>query len=89
MGKRRCKACERKKLALAEERLMNSWLCLFSSDVFCPYSRIPEEKRMDSKCDGCKYYEMFEREMEEEEIEDATFVEGVERDPDGYLRGDI
>lgn len=44
---------------------------------------------MDSKCDGCKYYEMFEREMEEEEIEDATFVEGVERDPDGYLRGDI
>jgi CRISPR/Cas system-associated protein Cas10 (large subunit of type III CRISPR-Cas system) len=89
LGKRRCEVCERKRLALAEERLMDSWLCLFFPDVFCPYSQIPKEKRMVLKCDGCEYYERVEREMEEEEIEDAAFVEAVERDPDGYLRGDF
>jgi hypothetical protein len=87
--KHRCKACERKRLEDRERRLMNSWLCLYYGDVWCPFSTVPEEKRMDTVCLSCDHFEEFEREMEEEELADAEYIEAVEKDPEAYLRGEI
>jgi hypothetical protein len=90
VGKRhRCKACQLKRLEERERKVVDSWLCVCYEDVWCSYSRVPKEKRMDSVCLGCKYFEMFEREMEEEEIAEAEFVEAVWKDPDAYVRGEI
>jgi hypothetical protein len=90
MGKKKlCKACERRKLKLAEQQLMESFLCLFFDDVFCPHSNVVRENRIDSVCLNCVHYERFEREMDEEEERDAEFVEAVRKDSDAYLRGGI
>lgn len=89
LGKKLCKVCEHRRLELAEDRLIESWLCLFDADVFCGYSQVPEEKRVRSKCLSCEHYARFEREMEEEDDREAEFFEAVCRDPDAYLRGEI
>jgi hypothetical protein len=69
--------------------MMDSWLCEYYDDVFCPHSEVPKEKRIDSVCLSCNYFEEFQREMEEEEIADAEFVEAVWKDPDACVRGEI
>jgi len=69
--------------------MMDSWLCVYYEDVWCHYSKVPREKRMNSVCLGCKYAEMFEAEMDEEENAEAEFFEAVEKDPDAYVRGEI
>jgi hypothetical protein len=87
--KHRCKACQFKRLEERERKMVDSWLCLFYEDVWCPRSKVPEEKRLDSVCLICKYFAMFEREMEEEEAAEAEFVEAVWKDHDAYVRGEI
>jgi hypothetical protein len=84
-----CKVCDRKRLEERERRMMDSWLCFYYEDVWCPHSDVPEDRRMDTVCLSCSRFEEFEREMEEEEAEEAEFVEAVEKDPEAYLRGEI
>ena len=68
MGKRKlCKVHEREKLASAERRLMDSWLCVLFGDVFCPRSEILKENRLESVCLRCEHYARWEHEMEEED----------------------
>ena len=77
MGKKRlCKIHEREKLELAERALMDSWLCWFYEDVFCPFSKIPKEKRLGGACVNCEHQLESEREMaEEEEEEDKSMMD--------------
>jgi hypothetical protein len=80
MGKRKlCKAHERERLELAERKLMDSWLCLFFDDVFCPHSKIPRLSREGSVCLSCEHYERFEREMEEEDERIMDEIDEIRR----------
>ena len=80
MSKRKlCKVHQREKLEKAERKLMESWLCLYLEDVFCPHSEIPEKYRDPVLCKGCKHYDEWYREMErEEEEEDEAAMELLE-----------
>lgn len=90
MGKKkRCGDCERKEVEKEADHLMDSWLCIFFDDVFCPFSKVPKEKRSSSVCLGCSRYEKFHHEMDEEEVEFWRFEEAVRKDPDAYLRGEL
>ena len=70
MGRKRCEDCKRKELELAEKRVMDSWLCIFLADVFCPFSKVAKDKRRTSVCLDCEHYTKFMRDMEEEELLD-------------------
>jgi hypothetical protein len=87
--KHRCRACQRKRLEERERSMLSSWLCVYYDDVWCPHSGIPRERRIDTVCLSCSHSEEFERQMEEEEAEEAEFIEAVEKDPKAYLRGEI
>jgi hypothetical protein len=80
MGKKKlCKFHKRRKAEETECRLMDSWLCWFYEDVFCPFSKIPKEKRLGSVCVNCEYQLRSDREMaEEEEEEDESMAELIE-----------
>lgn len=80
MGKKRlCKVHQREKLEEAERKLMDSWLCFFYDDVFCPYSKIPKEKRIGSVCLRCEHYARWEREMEEEDERVMNEIDEIRR----------
>lgn len=68
MGKKKiCQVHTLQRSLLAERKLVESWLCLFFDDVFCRYSKIPEEDRVGSVCLRCEHYARFVREMDEED----------------------
>jgi len=50
MGKKLCKDCSRKKAEEQASRLMDSWMCFFYNDVWCPHSKIPKSLRVGSVC---------------------------------------
>lgn len=80
MGRKRlCKLHERKRAEKAERKLMESWLCVFSDDVFCPYSKVSQDNRVGSVCLSCKYYEKFEREMDEEDTRIMAEIDEILR----------
>lgn len=80
MGKKKlCKAHEHEKLENAERALMDSWLCLFYDDVFCPYSKVRRENRVGSVCLGCEHYERFQREMDEEDERVMDEIDEIRR----------
>jgi hypothetical protein len=76
MGKKRCKDCKHKELELAERRLVESWLCLFLDDAFCPFSKVVREKRPSTVCLDCEHYKKFELDMAKEEEEFWDAIEG-------------
>jgi hypothetical protein len=84
MGKKRCEACECKKSELAEQRLMKSWLCLFFDDVFCPYPKIPCDRRFSSVCFRCVQYKGFMREMDEEDKKMMDEIDDIRAHPERY-----
>jgi len=86
MGKRYCSDCKRRKSELAEKRLMDSWLCPFSDvdDVWCPYSKIPKDKRFGSVCLDCEHYKKAMREMEEEDMEVMDAIDEIQKNPEEY-----
>jgi len=91
LRKRICDDCKRKKIELAEKRLMESWLCFFDENVFCPFSKVPKDRRVASVCHSCKHYARFMREMEEEDDRVMDEIDGIRRNPEkyGYSRRDF
>jgi hypothetical protein len=91
MGRKHCEVCECRKSELVEQRLVESWLCLFFDDVFCLYPKIPREKRVGSVCLSCSNYAKFMRVMDEEdarfddEVDEANRLHGVVCVCDGKL----
>ena len=80
MGKKRlCEAHQREKVERAERELMDSWLCLFNSEVFCPHSKIPKQDRAGGVCEGCQYYVEWEREMDEEDERVMDEIDEIQR----------
>ena len=79
MGKRHCENCRRRESELAEQRLMESWLCIFSVDAFCPFSKVAKEKRLGSVCLDCKNYRKAMQEMEEEDEEVMAAIDEARR----------
>jgi len=80
MGKKHCKDCRRKKAEKEAERLMDSWMCFFYNDVWCPHSEVPKHLRVGSVCQRCEHFADFEAEMEREETE----IEDILRNPEKY-----
>jgi len=62
--------------------------CAFLPDVLCSYRKDAKFGIM-ARCFKCPHYRRFEREMDEEDEEDARFVEWVEKHPDRYLNGEL
>lgn len=75
MGKKLCKDCSRKKAEEQASRLMDSWMCFFYNDVWCPHSKIPKSLRVGSVCQTCEHFALFNAEMEKE---DEKFFDMVE-----------
>jgi hypothetical protein len=67
---------------------LKRFACVCWDDITCPHLKRRKFSAL-YKCVKCPHYKRFEREMEEQEVEDAEFVEAVERDPEAYLRGEI
>lgn len=84
MGKKRCKDCRRKNAEREAARLMDSWLCYFDEDVWCPHSKIPKKFRLNSVCFRCKHMADFEARMEAEESAVLDEIEDIRRNPEKY-----
>ena len=84
MGKRRCEDCRRRESELAEKRLVESWLCMFSDDVFCPFSKVTKDKRLSSVCLDCEHYARFmlDEAAEDERIMDE--IDEIQKNPEEY-----
>jgi hypothetical protein len=89
MRKKHSKACERRKSELAEKRLMESLLCLFSDDVFCPSSKVPRWERISSVCSSCEHFGRLMRMMDEEDEKVMDEIDDIRRNPEkyGYMKG--
>ena len=84
MGKRRCEDCRRKESELAEKRLVESWLCIFSDEMFCPFSKIAKDKRLSSVCLNCEHYARSMLEMSEEDEKVMDEIDAIQRNPEEY-----
>ena len=62
--------------------------CVFWDDVLCSFSK-DEKFRVMARCSKCPHYLRFIRSMDEEEEENARFVEGVRKHPEAYSRGEL
>jgi hypothetical protein len=87
MGKKRCRDCTRKELELAERRLVESWLCLFFDDVFCPFSKVAKDKRLSSVCLDCEHYARSMLEMAEEDERVMDEIDEMRKNPEKYGYG--
>jgi hypothetical protein len=75
MGKKRCGDCERWTAEKEAERLMDSWMCFFFNDVWCPHSKVPKSLRVGSVCQACEHFARFNAEMEKDEEKFNDMVE--------------
>ncbi len=84
MGKRRCEDCRRRESELAERRLVESWLCIFSDYEFCPFSKVAKDKRLSSVCLDCGHYARFmlEEAKADERIMDE--IDEIQKNPEEY-----
>jgi hypothetical protein len=77
--KKICKVHTLQRSLLAERKVVESWLCLFFDDVFCPYPKVSRENRAGSVCLGCQHYANFEREMDEEDERIMDEIDEIRR----------
>ena len=84
MGKKRCRKCEHEKAERDAARLMDSWLCVFDEDVWCPHSDIPKKFRLNSVCFRCEHMTDFVADMEAEESAVLDDIEDIRRNPRKY-----
>ena len=89
MGKRRCKDCERKKAEEEAARQMDSWMCFFDDDVWCPHSEVPKHLRVRSVCQNCRHFADFEAEMDAEDEAVMDEIDDMWRNPEKYGYGSV
>jgi hypothetical protein len=87
MVRKRCKDCRRKKAEEQAARLMDSWMCFFYDDVWCPHSKVPKSLRVGSVCQNCKHFADFKAEMDAEEEAVMDEIEEIHRNPAKYGYG--
>jgi hypothetical protein len=71
-----------------DENRSNLLPCVVLDGVLCSYRKDMRVSVM-SRCFKCRHFRRFEREMAEEDEDEARFVEEVWKHPDRYLRGEL
>jgi len=62
--------------------------CVFFLDVLCSF-RLDDRNTFLARCNTCREYLRFEKEMDAEEEANRVFCEAVWANPEAYLRGEL
>jgi hypothetical protein len=89
MRKQRCRNCKREKAEKQSARQMDSWLCIFDENVWCPHSKVAKSLRFGSVCQRCKHFADFEVKMIEEDERVMNEIDDILRNPEKYGYGGV